>query len=93
MSLNAEPMITIQSVEMEIARARVAQQVAKDQLMNGVVDQSQIARVLKEKFDEAYGPSWNCIVGNSFGSYISHRTNNFIHFYIDNIAVLLYKSS
>ncbi|CAL5397123.1 unnamed protein product [Camellia sinensis] len=33
-----------------------------------------IAYSLKKEFDEVYGPAWHCIVGSSFGSFVTHST-------------------
>ncbi|CAL5400377.1 unnamed protein product [Camellia sinensis] len=33
-----------------------------------------IAYNLKKEFDEVYGPAWHCIVGSSFGSFVTHST-------------------
>ena len=30
-----------------------------------------IAMVIKRKFDDKYNPSWHCIVGRTFGSYVT----------------------
>ncbi len=51
-----------------------------------------IARHIKVKFDKKFNPTWHCIVGKSFGSFVTHETKHFIYFYIDDIAVLLWKS-
>ena len=37
--------------------------------------------------------SWHCIVGKSFGSYVTHQTSHFIYFYLDKFAILLFKSA
>ncbi|MCD7472067.1 hypothetical protein HAX54_012955 [Datura stramonium] len=29
---------------------------------------------MKKEFDKVYGPAWHCIVGSSFGSYVTHST-------------------
>ncbi|KFK26255.1 hypothetical protein AALP_AA8G223400 [Arabis alpina] len=29
---------------------------------------------LKKEFDKGYGPAWHCIVGSSFGSFVTHST-------------------
>ncbi|CAH8475445.1 unnamed protein product [Schistosoma haematobium] len=51
-----------------------------------------IAEHVKKEFDIKYNPIWHCIVGRNFGSYVTHETNNFIYFYLDDRAVLLFKS-
>ena len=31
-----------------------------------------IAQILKTEFDTMYNPTWNCIVGRGFGTYVTH---------------------
>mmetsp|Transcript_8532 Transcript_8532/g.17074 ORF Transcript_8532/g.17074 Transcript_8532/m.17074 type:complete len:119 (-) Transcript_8532:1925-2281(-) len=51
-----------------------------------------IAASLKKDFDAKYGPTWHCIVGSNFGSYVTHESRHFIYFYLNKLAILLYKS-
>eukprot|EP00792_Barthelona_sp_PAP020_P001507 TRINITY_DN1239_c0_g1_i1.p1 TRINITY_DN1239_c0_g1~~TRINITY_DN1239_c0_g1_i1.p1 ORF type:complete len:91 (+),score=9.98 TRINITY_DN1239_c0_g1_i1:67-339(+) len=54
--------------------------------------EKDIAGHIKRDFDRKYDPTWHCIVGRAFGSYITHETNNFIYFYIGQLAFLLFRS-
>mmetsp|Transcript_30071 Transcript_30071/g.75704 ORF Transcript_30071/g.75704 Transcript_30071/m.75704 type:complete len:93 (+) Transcript_30071:577-855(+) len=54
--------------------------------------QQEAATIVKKEFDKSYGPYWHCIVGESFGSAITHESNGFIYFNIGTTAVLLYKA-
>ncbi|KAF9111894.1 Dynein light chain 1, cytoplasmic [Mortierella sp. AM989] len=54
--------------------------------------EKDIAAFLKKEFDKKYGATWHCIVGRNFGSYVTHETKHFIYFYLDQIAILLFKS-
>ncbi|KAF1736628.1 Dynein light chain, cytoplasmic [Beauveria bassiana] len=45
-----------------------------------------------EKFDERKGPTWHCIVGRNFGSFVTHETKHFIYFYLGHCAILLFKT-
>jgi outer membrane cobalamin receptor len=47
---------------------------------------------IKKEFDKKYGPTWHCIVGRNFGSYVTHETKHFIYFYLGQVAILLFKS-
>lgn len=29
-----------------------------------------------------YNPTWHCVVGRNFGSYVTHETKHFIYFYL-----------
>ena len=51
-----------------------------------------IAAFIKKEFDKKYNPTWHCIVGRNFGSYVTHETKHFIYFYMGQIAILLFKS-
>ncbi|KAF2976243.1 hypothetical protein EK904_002678 [Melospiza melodia maxima] len=44
------------------------------------------------EFDKKYNPTWHCIVGRNFGSYVTHETKHFIYFYLGQVAILLFKS-
>ncbi|CDO98845.1 unnamed protein product [Coffea canephora] len=57
---------------------------------NGV--EKDVAEHIKKEFDKRHGPTWHCIVGRNFGSYVTHETNHFVYFYLDSKAVLLFKS-
>ncbi|KAL5701319.1 Dynein light chain 2 [Ranunculus cassubicifolius] len=54
--------------------------------------EKDIAEYIKKEFDKKHGPTWHCIVGRNFGSYVTHETNNFVYFYLDHKAILLFKS-
>ncbi|MEN2497488.1 MAG: Dynein light chain 1, cytoplasmic [Marteilia pararefringens] len=54
--------------------------------------EKDIAAYVKKEFDKLYDPTWHCVVGRNFGSYVTHETKNFIYFYIGQVAVLLFKS-
>ncbi|MCD7454622.1 Dynein light chain 1, cytoplasmic [Datura stramonium] len=53
--------------------------------------EKNVAEQIKD-FNKKYGPTWHCIVGKNFGSYVTHETNHFVYFYLDSKAVLLFKS-
>ena len=55
--------------------------------------EKDIADYIKKEFDKKYNPSWHCVVGRNFGSYVTHEKEHFIYFYIGQVAVLLFKSS
>merc|ERR1712071_538235 len=54
--------------------------------------EKDIAAHIKKEFDKKYNPTWHCIVGRNFGSYVTHETKHFIYFYMGQVAILLFKS-
>ncbi|XP_050225158.1 uncharacterized protein LOC126674713 [Mercurialis annua] len=51
-----------------------------------------IAMRLKKEFDAVYGPAWHCIVGKSFGSFVTHSSGGFVYFSVDKLSFLLFKT-
>lgn len=35
--------------------------------------EKNIAAYIKKEFDKRHGPTWHCIVGKHFGSYVTHE--------------------
>ena len=53
----------------------------------------ETAAMIRSHFDKHYGPHWNCIVGRSFGSYVTHEIKTYIYFSVKaHVAVLLWKT-
>lgn len=53
-----------------------------------------LALTLKKEFDGVYGPAWHCIVGTSFGSFVTHSVGGFLYFSMDQKHyVLLFKTT
>ncbi|KAF7141221.1 hypothetical protein RHSIM_Rhsim06G0197500 [Rhododendron simsii] len=53
---------------------------------------SILARSLKKEFDRWYGPAWHCVVGKSFGSFVTHSPGGFVYFSLDSLSFLLFKT-
>ena len=51
----------------------------------------EMAKKLKETFESKYYPTWNCIVGKSFGCKINTQKNHYLCFKIGDKTVILYK--
>ncbi|KAI5662579.1 hypothetical protein M9H77_21902 [Catharanthus roseus] len=51
-----------------------------------------LARSLKKEFDRIYGPAWHCVVGKSFGSFVTHSKGGFVYFSLDSFSFLLFKT-
>ncbi|KAI5292270.1 Dynein light chain [Ascosphaera acerosa] len=54
--------------------------------------EKDIAQYIKKEFDARKGPTWHCIVGRNFGSFVTHETKHFIYFYLGHCAILLFKT-
>ncbi|KAL0459118.1 UNVERIFIED_CONTAM: putative dynein light chain [Sesamum latifolium] len=84
--------VDVKIVEMKRDMVDDAINIAIDALLKFNAHQD-VAEYIKKMFDKIHGAPWHCIIGQySFGSYVSHEKDSFIHFYVDNKAVLLYKS-
>ncbi|EFO27240.1 hypothetical protein LOAG_01243 [Loa loa] len=81
------------SVEMNQAKADFAQKLVQQQIETKNYNLQQVAKLLKEKFDSTYGIGWQCIVGNSFGCYITHLPNCFLYFSVEPFSVVLYRTN
>lgn len=47
-----------------------------------------------QEFDWVYGPAWHCIVGTSFGSFVTHSVGGFLYFSMDRkLYILLFKTT
>ncbi|CAJ2674370.1 unnamed protein product [Trifolium pratense] len=87
--------IHVRACDMSLALQKHAFQCARDHLdsmPSKKVDSKHLALVLKKEFDSSYGPAWHCIVGTSFGSYVTHSLGGFLYFSIDKVHVLLFKT-
>ncbi|KAJ9688602.1 hypothetical protein PVL29_014316 [Vitis rotundifolia] len=47
---------------------------------------------IKKEFDKVYGPAWHCIVGSSFGSFVTHSTGGFLYFSMEKLFILVFKT-
>jgi hypothetical protein len=57
-----------------------AVKIARDAyLLAGDVN-SSIADLIRKKFDRDYERGWNCIVGKSFGAFVTHEIKSYIYF-------------
>ena len=52
----------------------------------------KVVEEVKSEFDERWGPSWHCVMGKSFGSFVTHETQNFMYFYLGDKACMLFKA-
>lgn len=53
-----------------------------------------IAKYIKNKFEQKYNSKWRCIVSKQSGLYDKidiNEAENYIHFNIDQVSIILYK--
>ncbi|KAK8503633.1 hypothetical protein V6N13_009764 [Hibiscus sabdariffa] len=53
---------------------------------------THLARAIKKEFDSVYGLAWQCVIGTSFGSFVTHSPGGFLYFSIDSFSILLFKT-
>ncbi|KAJ9708497.1 hypothetical protein PVL29_000504 [Vitis rotundifolia] len=87
--------VRVRASDMPLALQSRAFKCARDNLdaMPGKLDSKRLALALKKEFDSLYGPAWHCIVGTSFGSYVTHSLGGFLYFSIDKVYILLFKTA
>lgn len=83
--------VVVKASDMTDAMQQDATEIAQDALKINEIEKDVAAHIKKE-FDKKHGTTWHCVVGRSFGSYITHETKHFIYFYVGQLAVLLFKS-
>eukprot|EP00213_Chloropicon_mariensis_P002289 CAMPEP_0197471998 /NCGR_PEP_ID=MMETSP1309-20131121/3086_1 /TAXON_ID=464262 /ORGANISM="Genus nov. species nov., Strain RCC998" /LENGTH=169 /DNA_ID=CAMNT_0043010195 /DNA_START=220 /DNA_END=729 /DNA_ORIENTATION=- len=85
--------ITIKCSDMSKDAVSFAIEVASNAIrVLGKEDQRGIAKVLKEEFDKMLNPAWQCIVGQHFGSFITHAEGTFVYFLVEDLAILLFRT-
>lgn len=52
----------------------------------------KLAEELKKSMDKKFDPYWHVVCGKNFGCFAIHEMRNFIFFYLDNSAFLMYKA-
>jgi dynein light chain LC8-type len=87
--MTSEPVI--KNVDMSPEMQQAALQITNEAMEKHTVEKD-IAMYIKKQFDEKFQPTWHCVVGRNFGSYVTHEMKGFIYFYLGNVAVLLFKN-
>jgi len=81
----------IKSADMTDEMQQEVIEVAQDAMAKFTIEKD-IAQHIKKTFDDRKGPTWHCIVGRNFGSFVTHETKHFIYFYLGHCAILLFKT-
>ncbi|XP_022887393.1 dynein light chain 1, cytoplasmic-like [Olea europaea var. sylvestris] len=87
--------VRVRASDMPFSLQNHAFRIARDNLhsmASGKVDSKRLALAHKKEFDSTYGPAWHCIVGTSFGSYVTHSVGGFLYFSMDKVHILLFKT-
>ncbi|KAL3958828.1 hypothetical protein ACCO45_006990 [Purpureocillium lilacinum] len=84
----------IKSADMTEDMQQESIEVAQEAMAKFTIEKGEqdIAQHIKRTFDERKGPTWHCIVGRNFGSFVTHETKHFIYFYLGHCAILLFKT-
>ncbi|WZN67277.1 light chain of dynein [Chloropicon roscoffensis] len=84
---------TVLRADMSTDAVALAVQVATDAiLLAGAEDHRGIAKTLKEEFDRELMPAWQCVVGQRFGSFVTHASGTFVYFTVGDLAILLFRT-
>jgi len=73
---NADMPSDMQNKAVELAKATVVKHQQQMSTGGQCLSPREIAGTLKKEFDQLYGHTWHCIVGKSFGSFVTHGTIN-----------------
>jgi len=49
------------------------------------------AQLIKDEADREFGPTWHCVVGTEFGSFVTFEKNSVLFFHVGHMKVLLWK--
>ena len=69
----------------------VLEALKQDAKSDTAVYQKDVAKHIKNQLDITRGGTWNVIVGQSFGSFISHESKTVTHFFIGNLGFLIWR--
>ncbi|CAK4078978.1 unnamed protein product [Aphanomyces euteiches] len=54
---------------------------------------STIAEFVRRNMEKEYGRGWNCVVGLSFGAYVTHEIKTYVYFSVaSGVSVLVWKT-
>ncbi|KAM0881216.1 hypothetical protein ACQ4PT_033097 [Festuca glaucescens] len=86
--------VRVRAADMPLPLQRRAIWIAREVLLaTPRLESKRLALALKKEFDTTYGPAWHCIVGTSFGSYVTHSLGGFLYFSVDKAYILLFRTA
>jgi len=81
--------VRIQDMEQEMMQFSIDQ--AADAIEK-YIEEKDIASALKQAMTNEFGPTWHCMVGRHFASYVTYEKNRYIYFYIGQMGFMLFKT-
>ena len=88
-----EVRVQVKTLDMPEDLVEVAVSLAVESLSrHGSHNHRKVAQHIKEYFDACLSPAWQCVVGQHFGSFITHSHGTFCHFFVDDVAILLFRT-
>ncbi|TMW62465.1 hypothetical protein Poli38472_005083 [Pythium oligandrum] len=72
----------------KLVTARIAKYDTEEWEKNGL----GVCEEIKAHLDAQWDPHWVVCIGRNFGSFVTHVTRNFVFFYYNEKAVMLYKA-
>lgn len=88
---SSELKIVLKSSDMEQSKLEKTFQIAKEAVSRFKLEKD-IAAFIKKELDKNFDVYWHCVVGKSFGSYVTHVSGAFAYFYVDKLAVMVFKA-
>ena len=67
-------------------------QLVQTKISKSKTQDHELAKYLKAQFDEKFFPTWQVVVGKSFGSDIDYEENHVLYFHINSTAILIWKA-
>ena len=91
-SLGQEKVVIIES-NMDDDMQFAAMEIASKDYPRTNSNNYEMAKKLKETFESKYYPTWNCIVGKSFGCKINAQKKHYLCFKIGEIIIINIKNN
>lgn len=92
----AKDFLQVYAEDLQEEWARDAQKAARDAFAMTITSgntHAAIADHIRKKFDKEHERGWNCIVGRSFGAYVTHEIKTYSYFsVVPGVSILLWRS-
>ena len=88
-NLTSKAVVKMADMEPEMLEFAIAQAAYAQENLPG---EKEVAHHLKQQFEDKYKPTWHCLVGRNFASYVSHEKACCCYFYVGQMGVMLWKT-